>query len=106
MTRTRETRGRVREVVSTLRQVDNRLLELSEGLPLPFDAAQMWESRIPPSFTANLYAALEAVRSDCIQDAIATLLHAVRQTDGSLRREFLRNEGRIDSGRSKGVGNE
>jgi hypothetical protein len=82
-------REQVRAAVWVLHEVDNRLAELAESLPLPPDAAQMWDSRVPPSFTANLYAALDAVRSDCIQDAMATLLYAVRQSDTSLRREWM-----------------
>lgn len=89
MMKTPEIRERVRAAVLSLHEVDDRLAELAESLPVPPDAAQMWESWLPASFTANLYAALEAVRSDCIQDAVATLLHAVRQSEGSLRREWM-----------------
>ena len=88
MMRTPEIRERIRAAVSNLHEVDDRLAELAESLPLPPDSAQMWDSWIPPSFTANLYAALDAVRSDCIQDAVETLLHAVHQSDASLRREW------------------
>jgi hypothetical protein len=88
MMKTPEIRERIRAAVSSLHEVDDRLAELAESLPLPPDAAQMWDSWTPTSFTANLYAALEAVRSDCIQDAVATLLYAVRQSDASLRREW------------------
>jgi hypothetical protein len=88
MMKTPEIRERVRAAVWILHEVDNRLAELAESLPLPPDAAQMWDSRVPASFTANLYAALDAVRSDCIQDAIATLLYAARQSEDSLRREW------------------
>lgn len=89
MMKTPEIRERIRTAVSILHEVDNRLAELAESLPLPPDAAQMWDSRLPSSFTANLYAALDAVRSDCIQDAMATLLYAVRQSDASLRRQWM-----------------
>jgi hypothetical protein len=88
-----EIRERIRDAVSSLLEVDNRLGEVTESLPLPPDAAQMWDSQVPTSFTTNLYAALEAVRTDCIQDAVATLLHAVRQSDCSLRREWTRESG-------------
>ena len=88
MMKTPEIRERIRDAVSSLLDVDNRLAEVTESLPLPPDATRMWDSQIPTSFTTNLYGALEAVRSDCIQDAVATLLHAVRQSDGSLRREW------------------
>lgn len=81
-------RGRVREAVTSLHRLDDELAELAEGLALPLDAT--WESRLPTSFLTNLYAALDAVRSDCIQDAIDTLLHAARQSDVSLRQQFLR----------------
>lgn len=86
--RTPEIRDRIRAAVSSLHEIDDRLAELAESLPLPPDASKMWDSWTPTSFTANLYAALEAVRSDCIQDAVATLLYAVRQSDASLRREW------------------
>jgi hypothetical protein len=84
-----EIRERIREVVSSLHELDDRLAELAESLPLPPDAAEMWEFRIPTSFITNLYCALEAVRTDCLQDAVATLLHAVRQSENSLRREWI-----------------
>jgi hypothetical protein len=88
----REIRERIREAVSHLYGLDDQLAELAERLILPPDAEEMWESRIPTSFPTNLYAALEAVRSECLQDAAATLLKAVRQTDASLRREWLARE--------------
>lgn len=83
-----EIRGQIHDAVSELRRVDERLAELAESLPLPPDAEEMWDLQIPMSFTANLYAALGAVRSDCIQDAVATLRYAVGQTDASLRHEW------------------
>lgn len=89
-----EIRERIREVVSVLHELDDRLAELAESLPLPPDAAQMWDSRYPTSFTTNLYSALDAVRTDCIQDAESTLLHAVRQNEESLRRQWRNEEKR------------
>ena len=83
-----EIRERIRNAVWHLYVVDDRLAELAESLKLPVDAGEMWDSQIPTSFTANLYAALDAVRTDCLQDAAATLLHAARQTETSLRREW------------------
>lgn len=84
----REIREQIREVVSRLHEVDDRLAELAEALPLPPDASEMWEFTFPSTFMTNLYAALEAVRADCIQDAVDTLVHAVRQSEESLRREW------------------
>ena len=92
MTETRKLRGRICDAVSRLQRVDDELAELAESLELSPNAVEMWESRVPPSYQVNLYAALEAVRSDCIQDAIATLLHAAGQSDASLRRQFLRDQ--------------
>ncbi|MCP5069784.1 MAG: hypothetical protein GY946_24720 [bacterium] len=92
MTETRGLRGRIRDAVSRLHRVDDELAELAESLVLCPDAVEMWESRIPTGFQVNLYAALDAVRSDCIQDAITTLLHAAGQSDASLRRQFLRRQ--------------
>ena len=86
--RTQEIRERVRQAVAHLHEVDDSLAELAEALALPPDAAEMWEFRIPASFTTNLYGALNAVRTDCLQDAALTLLHAVRQSESSLRREW------------------
>ncbi len=83
-----KTRGRIRNVVSDLQRVDDRLAELAESLPLPPDVAEMWEGTVPTCFIANLYSAIDAVRSDCIQDAMATLLHAVRRSEESLRHEW------------------
>ena len=90
----REIRGRIRDAVSSLDQVDTCLAELAESLPLSSHASEMWRSRIPKSFTTHLYAVLEVVRSDCIQDAMKTLQHAVRQSDTTLRDEFLHQETR------------
>lgn len=84
----REIREHIREVVSSLHEVDDRLAELAEALPLPPDASEIWEFSFPSTFTTNLYAALDAVRTDCIQDAVETLVRAVRQSEESLRREW------------------
>ena len=90
MSRKREIRGRLRDAVSRIQELDDELAELSEDLALPVDVEEMWEGALPRSFEANLYAALEAVRSDCLQDAVATLLTATRQSESSLRSEFSR----------------
>lgn len=86
--RKQEIRERLRQAVAHLYEIDDSLAELTETLALPPDAAEMWESRIPTSFTTNLYGALNAVRTDCLQDAASTLLHAARQSESSLRREW------------------
>jgi len=86
-------RRRVREVISSLQHLDDELIELSESLPLPLDADEMWEAQLPESFPAYLYAAIETVRTDCLQDAIDTLIAALRQSDVSLRQRFLRASG-------------
>jgi hypothetical protein len=91
-------RNRVRKAVSSLQRLDDELAELAESLSVPLDATEMWESRLPTSFPAHLHAAIDAVRSDCVQDAIDTLLRAVRQSDVSLRRQFLRVVGRSEKG--------
>lgn len=83
-------REQIRDAVSHLHGIDDRLAELSASLTLPSDADLMWDSQIPANFQTNLYAALDAVRTDCLQDAAETLLHAVRQSDTSLRRDWLR----------------
>ncbi len=83
-------RGRIREAVSSLHRLDDELAGLAESLALPLDANEMWESRLPASFPTHLYAAIEAVRTDCLHDAIDTLLAAARQSDVSLRQQFLR----------------
>ncbi len=94
MTEMREkVRRQIREVVSSLQQVDDRLAALAESLPLPPDVTEMWKSEIPTSAIANVYVTLEAVRSDYIQESVETLLHASRQSDLSLRREFLLGPG-------------
>ena len=84
-----EIRERIRDMVSILHELDDRLTELAESLPLPLDAEDMWESRLPMNFNTNLFSALEAVRSDCVQDAVATLMCAARQSEDSLRRRWL-----------------
>jgi hypothetical protein len=85
-----EIRSHIRAAVSSLHRLDDELSELAESLPLPLDATEMWESQLPTSFPTNLYAAISAVRGDCVQAAIDTLLRAARQSDVSLRRQFLR----------------
>jgi DNA repair protein RadC len=98
MTEMRDVRGRIFEIMSSLYQVDEQVSALAESLALPADAAEMWESQIPTSTPAHLYATLEAVRSDCLEDAMRTLLHAAGQSDISLRREFLRGRAPIHPG--------
>jgi hypothetical protein len=84
----REIRERIREMVSSLYELDDRLAELAESLSLPPDASEMWEFSFPSTFAVNLYSAVDAVRTDCIQDAVETLVRAVRQSEESLRREW------------------
>jgi hypothetical protein len=91
-------RGRIREAVSNLHRLDDELAVLAESLALPLDADEMWDSRLPTSFPTHLYAAIDAVRTDCIHDAMDTLLRAVRQSDLSLRQQFLRDLGRFEPG--------
>jgi len=83
-----EIRGQIRDLVSDLDRLDDRLAALCKSLPLPHDVAEMWEGAIPTNFMANLYSAIDAVRTDCIQDGMATLLHAVRQNEESLRHQW------------------
>lgn len=91
-----EIREQIGDAVSSLQELDERLSALAQSLSLPPDVAEMWDLRRPMSYTANLYAALNAVRTDCIQDAAATLLDAVGQSDASLRREWeLSREGDV-----------
>jgi primosomal protein N'' len=85
-------RRRVGETVAGLQRLDDDLAELAESLSLPLDADEMWEARLPESFEAHLYAAIDAVRTDCLQDAVNTLLAALRQNEVSLRQRFLRAE--------------
>ena len=91
-----EIREQIGDAVSSLQELDERLSALARSLSFPPDVTEMWDSRRPMSYTANLYAALNAVRLDCIQDAAATLLRAVGQSDASLRREW-------EQGREGGV---
>lgn len=84
-----DVRGDLLEIVSSLYELKHRVAALAQRLPLPPDVEQMWEAQIPSSALANLYSALEAVRSDCLEQGIATLLRAARQSDASLRSEFL-----------------
>jgi len=98
MTEIRDLRGRLFEIMSGLYQIDEQVSVLAETLSLPADASEMWESQIPTNAVAHLYATLEAVRSDCLEDAMTTLLHAARQSDVSLRREFVRGRAPVHPG--------
>jgi hypothetical protein len=98
MTEIRDLRGRLFEIMSGLYQIDEQVSVLAESLSLPADASEMWESQIPTNAVAHLYATLEAVRSDCLEDAMRTLLHAARQSDVSLRREFVRGRAPVHPG--------
>ena len=86
-----EIREGIRDLVSSLYELEGRLTDLAECLPLPPDAEDMWELKVPMCFITNLYSALEAVRTDCIQDAVATLSRAIRQSEESLRLAWARD---------------
>lgn len=88
--RKQEIRERICQEVAHLHEIDGRLADLAEALALPPDVEEMWESRIPTNFTANVYGVLSVVRTDCLQDAASTLLDAVRQSESSLRFEWSR----------------
>ena len=94
MTEMQEIRESIHNAVSKLYELDEQLAVLAESLVLPPDAGEMWDLRSPMSFTANLYAALEAVRTDCLQDAAVNLLRAVRHSEASLRREWAQLSGK------------
>ena len=84
---------RIRQAVSGLQRLDAELAELAVSLSLPPDAIEMWNAQIPESFEAHLYATIHTVRTDCLQDAVDTLLRAVRCDDASLRQRFFRVAG-------------
>jgi len=84
---------RIRQVLSGLQRSDAELAELAASLSLPPDTTEMWNSQLPESFEAHLYATIDTVRTDCLQDAVDTLLRAARHNDASLRQQFLRLSG-------------
>ena len=94
-------RDRIRQVVSELQRLDDGLVELAASLPLPSDAPQMWDAQLPESFEAHLYATIDIVRTDCLQDAVDTLLRALRHNDVSLRQRFLRGASRLEGERQE-----
>lgn len=96
----RDVREKVVEIVSSLYQVELRMLALAELVPLPADAEQMCESEIPMTALVNLHGVLNAVRSDYIEEAIASLACASRQDDVSLREEFQRRRGEMAAERA------
>lgn len=87
-----EIRSRLRVIVGTLLLVDDKLVELRENLVLPRNVEAMWNSKAPMSFAANVYAVSEAVRNDCVEQAITALIHAIRQDEESLSRTFGREQ--------------
>ena len=81
-----EIRGRIREILLDLYRLEDELAELAERLIRK-------NSWLSSRYHFNLHAAMEAVRSDCIHDAIHTLRHAVRQSEESISREWAELEG-------------
>jgi hypothetical protein len=77
----------MRDAILELKQMEQRMLGWAESLPLPAEADEMWEGRIPITAPATLYAAIEAVRCDCIQEAIERL--SLLGNDASLPQQDL-----------------
>ena len=87
----RDVRDELWEIVSGLYRVENRVASLAERLAP--EAQHMWDCDRPTTVVAHLHAALQAVCGDYLAEALKTLMHAGRQSEESLYREYSTESG-------------
>jgi hypothetical protein len=80
----------VLEMAIELIRLDNQLHQLAHSLPVPPDLSDMNNDWVPHDEGAHLHGVIQCVRSDLLQDAIATLRAAAHKKDSELRKDFKR----------------
>ncbi len=80
---------RVLEVTLELIELDQRLYEIAEGLPIPPTFVAMEEGLIPYTGTGQLYVTLHRVKGQHLQPAIQALLKAIQKRDEELLTAFV-----------------
>ena len=80
---------RVLKVTLKLIELDQRLYEIAEGLPIPTTYITMEEGLIPYTGVGELYATLQRVKGQHLQRAIEVLLAVIQQRDEELLTAFV-----------------
>ena len=75
---------RLLEVVVQLLDLDQRLYEMVDGLPLPALLIAMDEALIPPSGVGHLYLTVQRVQGQYLKPAIRALLDILQKSDEEL----------------------
>jgi hypothetical protein len=70
-------------------QLDFRLAQIAESIPLPADVDEIFESRLPATPASNLYAVITAVKVE-FGWITKALLEAAQATEVTLRQEYRR----------------
>jgi hypothetical protein len=84
-----EQRRAMIDVAAELLRLDHRLWEIKACTPSPPDEAEMWEYDLPLTAAVKVRCRLEAVRQDCLQDAVEKLTEDAQNTDNDVRLENL-----------------
>ncbi len=80
---------RVLEVTLELIELDQRLYEIAEGLPIPPTFVAMEEGLIPYTGVGEMYVTLQRVKGQHLQRAIQALLEAIQKRDEELLTAFV-----------------
>lgn len=78
------------EITLELTRIDRRLAEIRATIELPPDVDEMGEDLVPHDVNTHLSGVIGCVRSDLIEDAIATLKQASEITAAELRAKHQR----------------
>jgi hypothetical protein len=68
-------------------QLDFRLTQTTESIPLPADVDEIFENRLPATPASNLYAVITAVKVE-LGWITQALLDAAQATEVTLRQEY------------------
>jgi len=80
---------RVLKVTLKLIELDQRLYEIAEGLPIPATYISMEEGMIPYTGVGEMYVTLQRVKGHHLQQAIQALLAVIQQRDEELLTAFV-----------------
>ncbi len=80
---------RVLEVTLELIELDQRLYEIAEGLPIPTAYVAMEEGLIPYTGVGEMYLTLQRVKGQHLQRAIQALLEVIQKRDEELLTAFV-----------------